>query len=300
MTLRANKHHLVFGSILVLAVSAAGDCVTVRTSDGQGADAYIGNYAPDGNFGGHPFVMVKNAAQSLYRKGYFRFDLRELEQKPLSIAAFRPMVSSHIEGAPVFGPQVFHVWGLRDVAQGVVDDADPAEGGWIEGDGTEGAPAATGIAWATAPANDQSSGFLLTSDAELLGEFVLLGNSTPGTEVFFASESLDAMLLEDTNGLITLMVTRVTEDPNQGGFIHTFWADEGSGVDGEPRLVLTVPSSADLNGDLIVDAADLALLLGSWGACPRDCAADMDQDGAVGGSDLSILLGAWGPPECSL
>ncbi len=55
-------------------------------------------------------------------------------------------------------------------------------------------------------------------------------------------------------------------------------------------------SPGDLDGDGDVDAADLAALLGNWGACadPKDCPADLDGDGTVGASDLAILLGNWG------
>ena len=44
-----------------------------------------------------------------------------------------------------------------------------------------------------------------------------------------------------------------------------------------------------------VDAADLAMLLGSWGACPpaADCPADYDADGQVTAADLALLLGDW-------
>ena len=49
---------------------------------------------------------------------------------------------------------------------------------------------------------------------------------------------------------------------------------------------------SDINGDFMVDAADLGILLGSWGAFG---AGDLDNDGLVGGSDLAIMLGAWGP-----
>lgn len=54
-----------------------------------------------------------------------------------------------------------------------------------------------------------------------------------------------------------------------------------------------VPCPGELTGDGVVDAADLAVLLGAWGPCPG-CNADFDGDGAVGGSDLAVLLGAWG------
>jgi hypothetical protein len=49
---------------------------------------------------------------------------------------------------------------------------------------------------------------------------------------------------------------------------------------------------ADLNGDGVVDGADLGLLLGEWGAC-QGCGGDLNGDGAVDGADLGLLLGAW-------
>ena len=52
------------------------------------------------------------------------------------------------------------------------------------------------------------------------------------------------------------------------------------------------PSSnpADLNGDGMIDAADLSLLLSNWG---NSGVGDIDGDGTVGASDLSALLDAW-------
>ncbi len=49
--------------------------------------------------------------------------------------------------------------------------------------------------------------------------------------------------------------------------------------------------AGDLNQDLVVDGADLGLLLGSWGS--SDSAADLNGDGSVDGSDLGLLLGYW-------
>ncbi len=51
---------------------------------------------------------------------------------------------------------------------------------------------------------------------------------------------------------------------------------------------------ADLVLDGIVNGADLALFLSSWGPCPAACAADFDRDGVVNASDLATLLSAWG------
>jgi hypothetical protein len=48
----------------------------------------------------------------------------------------------------------------------------------------------------------------------------------------------------------------------------------------------------DLNGDGIVNGADLGLMLGAWGTSDPD--ADVNDDGLVNGADLGLLLGAWG------
>ncbi len=56
------------------------------------------------------------------------------------------------------------------------------------------------------------------------------------------------------------------------------------------------PSPWDLNGDGVVDGADLIVLLGAWGPCDdcNDCLPDFDGDCTVGTADLLILLGNWG------
>jgi hypothetical protein len=50
--------------------------------------------------------------------------------------------------------------------------------------------------------------------------------------------------------------------------------------------------AGDLNGDGVVNGADLATMLAAWGACDG-CAADLNGDGAVNAADLAILLAAW-------
>ena len=52
------------------------------------------------------------------------------------------------------------------------------------------------------------------------------------------------------------------------------------------------PCPGDLNGDGIVDGADLSALLGDWNQAGS--AADIDGDGLVDGFDLTLLLGSWG------
>jgi hypothetical protein len=57
---------------------------------------------------------------------------------------------------------------------------------------------------------------------------------------------------------------------------------------------ITVTGSAnpaDLDGDGLVNASDLATLLNSWGA--KGGVADIDRNGSVDAADLAVLLGAW-------
>ncbi|MBX3354632.1 MAG: dockerin type I repeat-containing protein [Phycisphaeraceae bacterium] len=51
--------------------------------------------------------------------------------------------------------------------------------------------------------------------------------------------------------------------------------------------------AGDVNCDGLVNGADIAIVLGSWGPCV-DCAADLNGDGVVNGADIAIVLGNWG------
>lgn len=54
---------------------------------------------------------------------------------------------------------------------------------------------------------------------------------------------------------------------------------------------------ADLDGNGVVGAGDLAICLGQWGQASGKSGpplADLDGDGVVGAGDLAMLLGAWG------
>ena len=54
-----------------------------------------------------------------------------------------------------------------------------------------------------------------------------------------------------------------------------------------------VTCDGDLDGDAIVGASDLLVVLGAWG--PNEGhPADLNGDGFVSAADLLLLLGAWG------
>ncbi|MCA9284926.1 MAG: hypothetical protein KDA22_06925 [Phycisphaerales bacterium] len=94
-----------------------------------------------------------------------------------------------------------------------------------------------------------------------------------------------------------LLAANTTDD--RGQVAHDQWLAQAMSapvVMDSQMIVLTGPSiPGDLNGDGVVNGADLGLLLGDWGACPPDaCPADLNGDGTVDGADLGLLLGEWG------
>jgi len=75
--------------------------------------------------------------------------------------------------------------------------------------------------------------------------------------------------------------TVIGSDLNRGLFVWT----------------LDLSIDGDINGDGVVDFADLLELLAAWGPCPAEpgnCPADLDGSGEVDFSDLLALLGFWG------
>lgn len=69
----------------------------------------------------------------------------------------------------------------------------------------------------------------------------------------------------------------------------------GPALDGVVVELSGPPLVGDLDCNGHVDAADLAILLGSWGKCAEclGCRSDLDGDCATSASDLALLLGAW-------
>jgi hypothetical protein len=93
-------------------------------------------------------------------------------------------------------------------------------------------------------------------------------------------------------------IIRVT-DVNAKGWLLAVANALGEANEQRTLLLLPYDCPGDLTMDGIVEAADLAVLLGQWGqdcvttySC--ECIADLDGVAPVGANDLAILLGAWG------
>ncbi|MCB9838725.1 MAG: hypothetical protein H6813_05250 [Phycisphaeraceae bacterium] len=97
----------------------------------------------------------------------------------------------------------------------------------------------------------------------------------------------------DTTPAMSVTLTFETRATNPGGIIEvpvSFSIDHAGWYVGNQSLA----PGADLNGDGIVDTADLGILLGAFGT--NNPAADVNGDGVVDTADLGILLGVFGTP----
>jgi len=70
--------------------------------------------------------------------------------------------------------------------------------------------------------------------------------------------------------------------------IEGLWIDKG-GNDFQQDCIVT----ADIDGNGIVNGADLLILLAHWGTCLDSCEGDLNENDVVDGADLLILLANW-------
>jgi hypothetical protein len=120
--------------------------------------------------------------------------------------------------------------------------------------------------------------------ANLGGGFTLTGGTQTGiggvpAEIQFSFDAMNA-----APGTYTRTVQISVSDENIPGAASAVVS---------LTLEATIETSgipADLDGNGVVNGADLAILLGQWGI---DGTADLDGSGAVDGADLAILLGSW-------
>jgi choice-of-anchor B domain-containing protein len=133
----------------------------------------------------------------------------------------------------------------------------------------------------------------------IVGDLLFESNYRSGLRIFDASERLAPVEIgyfdtypEDDdanyNGLWSNYPffpsgTVIGSDKEKGMFIWSL--DLDLGIEG------------DVNGDGVVDTADLVELLAAWGDCPdppEECPADVNEDGIVDTEDLLVVLSNWG------
>ena len=165
-------------------------------NDSRTADAFItsslgGNNAANTNYGAEEVLAIKHDTwlPGNNRKAYLRFDLGGAV-RPFTEATLR-LTYAGTNRDPPANPSTYSVYGLVD--------GHPGEE-WDE----------RTITWNNAPGNNGSSaGDLLPGDVAFLGSFTLnVAEISPGALVQFSSPGLLEFIRRDTNGVVTLILTR--------------------------------------------------------------------------------------------
>ncbi len=105
-------------------------------------------------------------------------------------------------------------------------------------------------------------------------------------ETSWSSHEFDISAIADGQSDVRI---RFTMGATDGSVTYCGWNLD------EVEVIGVIPNNGvegDLNGDGIVNGADMGLLLSSWGAC-AGCPADLNGDGVVNGADMGLLLANW-------
>ncbi len=193
----------------------------ITTGQGRGADLNIRGGAgfATSNFGDHDVIRVRNSKDiGASRKTYLRFDLSTLPSPVnTSSGATLGLRVAPAEGKSLPGKiWTFNVFSLKDAAR---DDATRDED-WGEKEAT----------WNNAPANDPTSPLGLKADnVTPLGTFTIVGTGVAGQSISFSSPALLNFLKSDTNGEVSLIITRPEQgDGPDNDVMHIFSSKENA------------------------------------------------------------------------
>lgn len=124
------------------------------------------------------------------------------------------------------------------------------------------------------------------------GELAVTGAGLITLDSQFALYLDIAMILADSEGYTgeAWLSSYLIDD-------HAMTAEEIATLGGPTAGGISGPGGGggcvgDLDGNDLVDGADLTMLLGNWG---RGGVGDLDGSGSIDGADLTMLLGRWGP-----
>ena len=104
----------------------------------------------------------------------------------------------------------------------------------------------------------------------------------------------DGVPLVDMLGVSGATTSKLTLDDAtaRNGGVFELVAANSNGASISAPIKLEAGIVGDIDGNGLVNGADLAIVLGSWGTC-AGCAADINGDGVADGADLAIVLGNW-------
>ena len=192
----------------------------LSTAYGRGKDSYIQSSSKEHNFGHDPFFRVKRTSlqPDLNRKGYVCFDITKFKGQKIEQAEFVLSIEpSDLGFATLVPDSTFAVYGLTDESE---DD-------WDE----------NGLTWHHAPAHDEhqpEKHLPVPSKTKLLGHFEIAQGVNRGTCTLRGPALVD-FLRSDTNGLVTFIICRETDETAKNGLVHAF-ATKESGNNTPPLL----------------------------------------------------------------
>ena len=190
----------------------AGDgWLVLSTAYGHGKDAYVQSSAKARNFGDDAFFRVKytSLAPELNRKGYVAFDLGKFAGSQIEDVEFVLSIEpSDLGFATLVPDSTFAVYGVTDESS---DD-------WDE----------HGITWNDAPAHNPEQADRHLPDASravLLGRFQVDQGVSRGSRTL-RGQALRDFVKQDTNGIVTFIICRETDETTKDGLVHAFATKE--------------------------------------------------------------------------
>ncbi len=194
--------------------------LVISTADGNGGHASIINTHADTHL--YPnLLQAKHSIDGRYsRKFYLKFDLSNLPTKDFHKVGLKLSQVRSPYGMASFVPDCeFLVYALNEEA---LERWGPAS-----------------ISWDNAPANQINSGSLMREEqAKIIGKFSIPRGQQEGI-CYLQSPALAELIKSDTNGTLTLVVTRKTVESNLGGLVHSF-ASNTTQTAAPPQLIFTL------------------------------------------------------------
>ncbi len=192
----------------------------LSTGYGRGKDSYIESSEQDKTFGRDAFFRVKHTTiqPHLNRKGYVSFDLSRFSGRGFENAEFTLAIDpSDLGFATLVPDSTFNVFGLTDEAGDTWDE--------------------TTLTARNAPAHDPASAdrsLPVPDKTRLLGSFTIAQGVNRGN-CTLRGPALVEFLNADTNGIVTFIVCRETDETARSGLVHAF-ATKESGSNTPPLL----------------------------------------------------------------
>jgi len=180
---------------------------SITTAFGGGKDSFV-RFGTQSPLGDQPLVMVKHTdlAEKNQRKGYLTFDLSLVRSEVRDAELLLDFESSGLGFSTLVPDSKFAVYGLTD------ESLD----GWDE----------AALTWDNAPANTPGAGLEEPKVRRLLEFGIERGSS--GRLVTVGGSALADFLNQDTNGLATFIIVRLTGESETAGLVHAFASKENS------------------------------------------------------------------------